>query len=88
METLWDVYRQLCADSVDERFTLTISDDKTLLAIKIADERVLSADDDMIAISSRKKLLGVSYDNVDHTHYTDFDDLYQRLLTYLPVDAT
>jgi hypothetical protein len=42
----------------------------------------------MIAVAKRKSLFGVPYDRVDHTHYTDFEDLYQRLLTYLPADAT
>ncbi|MBE6950690.1 MAG: hypothetical protein E7451_05060 [Ruminococcaceae bacterium] len=88
MNSIEDVYKRLCLERINERAELSISGDKTLLMIKIADERVLTADDDMIAISSRKKLLGASYDSVDHTHYTDFDDLYQRLLTYLPVDAT
>ena len=88
METLSDVYHQLCTDCVDERFTLTISDDKTLLTVKIGEERVLTADDDMIAVVTKKSLLGIPYDSHDHTHYTDFDDLYQRLLTYLSADAT
>ena len=88
METLSDVYHQLCTDCVDEHFTLTISDDKTLLTVKIGDERVLTADDDMIAVVTKKSLLGIPYDSHDHTHYTDFDDLYQRLLTYLSADAT
>lgn len=88
MKTLFDVYKQLCADGVDERFTLTISDDKTLLTVKIGDERVLTADDDMIVVARKKSLLGIPYDSHDHTHYTDFDDLYERLITYLSADAT
>jgi hypothetical protein len=48
----------------------------------------LTADDDMIAVAKRKSLFGISYDSVDHAHYTDFEDLYQRLLTYLSADAT
>ena len=88
METLSDVYHQLCTDCVDERFTLTISDDKTVLTVKIGEERVLTADDDMIAVVTKKSFLGIPYDSHDHTHYTDFDDLYQRLLTYLSADAT
>ena len=88
MNSIEDVYKRLCLERINERAELSISGDKTLLMIKIADERVLTADDDMIAISSRKKLFGVPYDRVDHTHYTDFEDLYQRLLTYLSADAT
>ena len=88
MYTIEDVYKRLCSERISERAELSISDDKLLLILKISDDLRLSADDDMIAVARRKSLFGVPYDRVDHTHYTDFEDLYQRLLTYLPADAT
>ena len=88
MLTIEEVYRRLCLEHVNEQYELSISDDKTLLMLKISDSLRLTADDDMIAVARRKSLFGVPYDSVDHTHYTDFEDLYQRLLTYLSADAT
>ena len=88
MYTIEDVYKRLCSERISERAELSISDDKLLLVLKISDDLRLSADDDMIAVARRKSLFGVSYESVDHTHYTDFEDLYQRLLTYLLADAT
>ena len=88
MNTIEDVYKRLCLEHVNERFELSISDDKTLLMLKLSDDLQLTADDDMIAVSKRKSLLGVPYDSVKHSHYTDFDDLYQQVLTYLAADAT
>ena len=87
MLTIEDVYRRLCLEHVNEQYELSISDDKTLLMLKISDSLRLTADDDMIAVARRKSLFGVPYDRVDHTHYTDFEDLYQQLLTYLSADA-
>ena len=88
MNTIEDVYKRLCLERVNEQFELSISDDKTLLMLKLSDDLRLTADDDMIAVARRKSLFGVPYDSVDHAHYTDFDDLYQRLLTYLSADVT
>ena len=87
MNTIEDVYKRLCLEHMNERYELSISDDKLLLILKISDDLRLSADDDMIAVARRKSLFGVPYDRVDHTHYTDFEDLYQQLLTYLSADA-
>ena len=87
MLTIEDVYRRLCLEHINEQYELSISDDKTLLMLKISDSLQLTADDDMIAVASRKSLFGVPYDRVDHSHYTDFEDLYQQLLTYLSADA-
>ena len=88
MNTIEDVYIRLCSEHFNEQFELSISDDKTLLMLKSSDDLRLTADDDMLAVSRRKTFLGVPYDSVDHIHYTDFDELYQQLLTYLPADAT
>ena len=88
MLTIEEVYRRLCLEHINEQYELSISDDKTLLMLKISDSLQLTADDDMIAVARRKSLFGVPYDPVDHTHYTDFEDLYQQLLTYLSADAT
>ena len=88
VHTIEDVYRRLCLEHRNERYELSISDDKTILMLKLSDDLRLTADDDMIAVAKRKSLFGISYDSVDHTHYTDFKDLYQRLLTYLSADAT
>ena len=87
MHTIEGVYKRLCSERISKRAELSISDDKLLLILKISDDLRLSADDDMIAVARRKSLFGVPYDRVDHTHYTDFEDLYQQLLTYLSADA-
>ena len=88
MHTIEEVYRRLCLEHNNEQYELSLSDDKMLLTMKLSDDLRLTADDDMIAVARRKTLFGVPYDRVDHTHYTDFEDLYQRLLTYLSADAT
>ena len=88
MKSLEKVYERLCGEQFRERFELTISDDKTIIVLRVNGEISITADDDMIAVSRRKSLFGVPYDSVEHTHYTDFEDLYQRLRTYLSADAT
>ena len=88
MDTIEDVYKRLCLEHRNGQYELSISDDKTILMLKLSDDLRLTADDDMIAVARRKTLFGVPYDRVDHAHYTDFDDMYQRLLTYLPADVT
>ena len=75
MHTIEDVYGRLCLEHMNERYELSISDDKMLLTLKMSDEFQLTADDDMIAVARIKSFFGVSYDSVDHTHYTDFEDL-------------
>ena len=88
MKSIEKVYKKLCADRFHERFELTLSDDKSVVVVKVDDKIIITADDDMIVVARRKSLFGVPYDSVKHTHYADFDDLYQRLRTYLSADAT
>ena len=88
MQTIEDVYKRLCLEHINEQYELSISDDKTILMIKLSDDLRLTADDDMIEFARRKMLFGIPYDCVDHAHHTDFYDLYQRLLTYLSADVT
>ena len=84
MNSIEEVYNRLLKNTEKDDITITLSDDKDFIEIKLSPIKYIFADDDMVQINCRKKLFKLEYwTPTKHWHPASFENLYEDLLKYL-----